>query len=881
LKSEIKNLKLKNSIPPKSAQRLLLCFLRDDLAEEVSGDLEEKFYLTLKKKSLRRAKLNYWYQVFNYLRPFAIRKSKSIYLNQFDMFQNYFKITVRNLLKQKLYSVINIGGLSIGLACFIMMMLYVQHEFSYDRFYENADHIYRIYQRQSGNVFLGSDYFAVTPAQLASVLREEFPEVSYATSVEERSALVGTDVHSFWEKGLAGDPQFFDVFTFSFLKGNPKEALKDIKSIILTRTLADKIFGDDDPIGQSLRYQNGDSFTVTGVINDPPANSSIQFSFVVNILSNQWYAEQLKQPTWNNNSFHTFFVLSQGASPGDLQKKFPALLKKYQDRKGYANYPFKDEYFIQDLPSMHLQPAVNFDIGIKGNQRYVYLFSAVALIVLLLACVNYMNLAVARSIKRAREVGLRKVVGAVRRQLIGQFLGESVLIAFLSLVLAVGLTYLLLPVFGQLMERPIELNFFSNPLLLPGLLLLVILVGLFSGSYPAFFMSSLRPVQVLNGKVDGKSSGSRLQRWIIVGQYAVSIVLVTSSLIIYNQLQYMQQKDLGYDREDVIAVQFRDQTLLQKYEALRTEWRQHPDIIATTASTHLPINITSSHLINDEDNSRKEDDLAIYEWRVNYDFHEVFGMKLIAGRTFSREIKSDINEAYLLNETATKALGWTPEAAIGKQILDNGGKKTIVGVVKDFHMHSMHLPIQPLIVRLHLESPNFIFVKVRPQRLTETIAFMEKTIKKLSPYPFEYRLLDEHFDQLYKSEMKMGEIFGFFTLLSILIASLGLFGLAAFMSGQRTKEIGIRKVLGASAQSIVFLLTKDFLSLVGFAFLLSIPIAWYIMREWLQDFAYRIEIEWWMFAAAGVLALLVANLAIGYQSLKASSTDPVDSLRSE
>lgn len=868
------------NIPPKLAQRILLGFLRADIAEEVCGDLEEKFYSTLEKKSLFRANFNYWYQVLSYLRPFAIRKSKSSYSNNYGMYQNYFKITVRNLLKQKLYSLINIGGLAVGLTCFIIIMLYVQHEFSYDRFYKNANRIYRVYQRQAGNVFLGTDYFAVTPAQLASVLQEEFPEVIYATSIEQQSALLSVDDHHFWEQGLSADPHFFDVFAFPFVQGNPKMALKDPKSIILTKSLAIKIFGPNDPIGQSLKFQNGDSFTITGVINDPPSNSSFKFSFINNILSNQWYAEQLKRPTWNNNSFHTFFLLAEGASPQDLQKKFPALIKKYRDPEDYADYTFKDEYLVQELTAIHLQSGVNFDIGLKGNQGYVYLFSVVALIVLLLACVNYMNLAVARSIKRAREVGLRKVVGAIRSQLIGQFLGESVLIAFLSLLLAVALTHLLLPVFGRLMERPIELDFFANKLLLPGLLLLVILVGLFSGSYPAIIMSSLRPIQVLKGKIDGRLSGFTMQRWLIVGQYAVSIVLVISSVVIYTQIQYMQQKELGYDREHVITIQIKDYLLYQNYENLRDEWLQHPNIIASATSTHLPTNIGSSHIINDEPGGSKEDDLPIYECRVNYDFIDVFGIELVAGRNFSRQIKSDVKMGYLINETAAKALGWTPEEAVGKQVVDDS-IKTVIGVVKDFHMHSMHLPIQPLMLRLYTTYANYISLKVRPEKLPETIAFLEKTIKTRSAYPFEYQFLNEHFDQLYKSEMKLGEIFGFFTLISILIASLGLFGLAAFMSGQRTKEIGIRKVLGASVRSIMLLLTKDFLSLVAFAFLLSIPIGWYLMHEWLQDFAYRIDMEWWMFAAAGMLAFFIANITIGYQSLKASLMDPVDSLRSE
>jgi putative ABC transport system permease protein len=878
----------RRTTPPISAQRLLIRFLRNDLAEEVLGDLDEKFYSTLNNKSLLRARLNYWHQVVNYLRPFALKKSLFHNLIASAMFRNYFKITLRNLVKQKLYSAINIGGLSIGLTCFIMIMLYVQHEFSYDRFYQNADRIYRVYQRQAGNVFLGSDYFAVTPAKLASILMEEFPEVSNATSLTERHALLGHEENYLLEKGILADQYFFKVFPFPFSKGNPKTALDDTKSIILTESFARKLFGSEDPMGQSLRYINSEQWmTVTGVISDPPVNSSFQFSYVVNIFSDQQYAEQVKRSHWNNNSFHTFFTLADGAGTQTFSEKFPALIKKYQDPQGYANYPFKDQYFVAKMTDAHLQTGLNFDIGVKGDRTYVYLFSVVGTIVLLLACVNYMNLAVARSINRAREVGVRKVMGAFRWQLIGQFWSESILIAFLALLIAVGLTYVLLPYFSHLIERPLALDFSGNTLLLPGLMLLVVVVGLFSGNYPALFMSALHPVQVLKGKVQGAFSGTRVQRWLIVGQFMVSIVLITGSVVIYRQLQFIRQKELGYNKDHVIVVSTRD--LMKNYENIRNEWLQNPDILTMTATSHILTNITSSTIINDEEGGDKSDDLAIYDLQADYDFLNVFGIELLAGRNFSREMASDAESGYLINETAARAMGWSPEEAIGKQFTHEGTlyrgvgsrKETVIGVMKDFHMHSMHLSIQPLMVRLRKDYLRFISIKVRPENLQKTIAMIGTTVKKFSPYPVEYQFLDEHFDQLYKSDMKLGEVFGFFTGTSILIASLGLFGLAAYTTGQRTREISIRKVMGASVQNIVFLLVKDFLRPITLACLLSVPLAWYATNEWLSSFAYRIDLEWWMFGVAGLLALLLANLAISYQSVKASLANPVDSLKAE
>lgn len=869
--------------PPRIAQWLLQRFLRDDLAEEVAGDLDEKFFQTQKEKSSFSARINYWFQVLNYLRPFAIRQSRSIHSNQADMFQNYFKITTRNMLKQKLYSIINLGGLTLGITCFLIIFLYVQHEFSYNQFYPNVDRVYKVYQKQSGNVFLGTDFFAVTPAPLASNLKQDFAEVEDATTVQEASGLLSVDDRSFWETGLAADNQFFQVLQRPLLLGEAKTALADAKSIVLTKSLAETIFGDKNPIGQSVRFKEEDGYHVTAVVDDPPVNSSLKYSFIVSILYNEQYVEDMKRSGWNNNSVHTFFILKEGASAKALEEKFPSLLKKYQLPAEYANYPFKDQYFVMPLMEMYFHPSINFELGIKGNRSLVYLFSVVAMVVLLLACVNYMNLAVARSIKRAREVGLRKVVGALRSQLIIQFLGESLLIAFVSLLFAIGLTYLFLPYFGQMMDRPINMDFLSNSVLIPSLLALILMVGFLSGSYPALIMSGWKPVDVMKTKTDIKVSGFSLQRVLIIVQFAVSITLVIGSMIIYQQLDFIKKKELGYSKEDVITIRLRDFSLLDKFKALSTEWLQNPNIVSVTMSSALPTDISSSNVLRGKEGSSEKLELAIYQWRVEQNFLDVFGMQLSAGRNFSPEREKDENVC-MVNETTVRALGWTPEESIGKQIYrgeDHQYPSTIIGVVKDFHMCSMHLPIQPLMIRVSGNRPNYFSVRINHGASLDVLAFLEKSIRKNSQYPFDFQFLDDRFDQLYSSEMRLGEIFGFFTIVSILIAAMGLFGLAAFLSTQRTKEIGIRKVLGASVQSIVLLVSIDFLLLVVAAFVIAIPIGWYLGNQWLQDFAYRVTIEWWTFAMAGALALLIAKLSIGYQSLKASLANPVDSLRSE
>ena len=866
----------KKQTPPKLAVRFLNWFLRDDLAEEVLGDLEEQFYNQLKNNSLFRARLNYWFQVINYLRPFAISKSSTTLLINQGMFRNYFKISIRNLSKQKLYAAINIGGLAVGLTCFILIFLFVQHELSFNSSFANADHIYRIiYQDLPDDNYhnSGGQYSAYTPSPLASTLVQEFPEIELATTINNHPALLGISNKDFsLQHGLLADSSFLEIFDFPFIQGNPGTALDQPNTIVLTQSLASKLFADANPLGQTIIYRHGKFFgtheveqkdeiyLVTGVVEDPPPTISFRFSFIASILSHGY-------TSWESYGNNTFLLLPKSADPLALQEKLPAALAKFDESPG--------KYIVQPFKEIYLQTGVRDNLGPNGNPKYIYLFSAIALIVLLLACANYMNLAIARSAGRAREVGLRKAVGAVRMQLIIQFLGESILLAFIALLLAVGLTYLTLPVFADIIERTLTLDFIGNSWLIPGLLVLVLLVGLISGSYPALYMSSLRPYKVLKGKIENRASGFGLQKFLIVFQYTVSVILIIGSIVIYRQLQYMQNKELGYDKEHVLTIAVRDNNVRNNFDEISNELLQYPQITAITKSDGLPTNITRSGPADFDGDGKIETN--IHFSLVYYDFLKVFGLQLVAGRDFSPEFPGDMPEATIINEAAAKAWGYTPEEAIGKEL----GSLPVIGVAKDFHMHSMHTPIQPLRLILHYARGNFISLKVRPERIAETVALVEKTFKKHSDFPFEYSFLDDRFDQLYKSEMKLGKIFGFFTIMAILLAALGVFGMAAFSTIHRTKEIGIRKVLGASVRSIVLLLSRDFLILVVVAFFIALPIGWYAIYQWLQDFAYRINIDWWMFALAGILILTIAYLAVGYQSIKAAFVNPVDSLRSE
>ena len=625
------------------------------------------------------------------------------------MLKHYLTIALRTLSKQKLYTFVNLFGLTLGLTCVILILVYVQYERSFDRFHEQAERIHRIVQQQPGNVYLGSDRFAVTPAPLAGTLVSEFPEVTHATTIDTYSALLSRDDQHFYEEGLWADAHLFEVFTFPLLQGTPETALAEPNSLVLTTSLAQKIFGDEDPMGQTLLYQNQEAYTVTGVIEDVPDNAHFTFSYVASLISQNSYKRSLDNNRWNNNSWYTYFLLPQGYDYSELQAKMPAFTLKYLVDED-DDPEERNRYAVQPLTSIHLRSHINFEIAPNNDIKYIYLFSAIAVVILLLACINYMNLAVARSIKRAREVGMRKVVGAHQWQLIVQFIGESVLMSLLALALALLLAYLLLPAFGTLVERALHLDYAGDGWLLPGLLAIALVVGVVSGSYPAFFMSSLRPVHVLKGTPRHRTGRRGLPSLLVVGQYALSIILVAGSLVIYQQLRFIQNKELGYNREHVVTINIRDSALRQNRRVVKDELLRYPNVIGATVSSSLPTRISSSTTVHGWEGSTEDDELPIYQANVDYDFLDVFEIDLAEGRFFSRDFASDTAGAVVLNETAVKALGWEPGAAVGKQFKRWQDEGSVVGVVKDFHMHSFHQPIQPLMFTINADWASYFSV---------------------------------------------------------------------------------------------------------------------------------------------------------------------------
>lgn len=796
------------------------------------------------------------------------------------MFQHYFKIGWRNLVRQKMYTLINLAGLTIGMTCFILIAFFIQNELSFDRHHEKADRTYRVAQQQKGNVFRGTDQFAVSPQPLAPALREHFPEVEAATTFTLNEHLLYQEDEFFSSRLLYADQQLFDVFTINIVQGVGADALQDPDAILLSRSLAEKCFGTQDPIGQTLLLDDNRPVTVGGIFEDFPKNQHFAANGILPLASYPNYPDDFGR--WVSNNYRTYLVLKEGHDYRQLEKG----LSLFDDEvaAAYANFPFKAEYFLQPMLDIYLYSNINLEIGAKSDIRYVYLMASIGLIILLLAAVNYMNLATARSARRAKEIGVRKVMGALRKQVIGQILGESFLLTTFSFILAIVLTYFLLPGFNQLLDQNLAITSLGRSWILVGLLVLALAIGGLSGLYPAWMMSAASPVNAFRGKVlSNLSKGVSLRNALIVGQFMATVFLAVSSVVVYQQLQYIRNKKLGFNRDHIVYVPFYDERVNQKLPSIREELLANTQVQGVTVSRNFILNTSNQGIVSEWEGNHEERDLYCYRYFVDEHFLDLYEIPVAAGRNFSPAYPTDSTESYLLNETAVHAIGWTPQTAIGKTF--RGGK--VIGVVKDFHFQPMDLKIEPLFIKFrHPDNQpvNFgsIAMKVQSGELEKTLAFIRGVFEDAVPRtPLEFRFLDESFEQLYSAEKRLGLIFNVFTGLSLFIACLGLFGLVSYQIVQRTKEIGIRKVLGASAATLVTLLSKDFLRLVAIALILAIPLAWYGMQQWLNNFAYRIEIKWWVFLVVIVPALTISLLTVGIQSLRAALSNPVEALKEE
>lgn len=795
------------------------------------------------------------------------------------MLRNYLKIAWRNLIKNKMYSTINLVGLTVGMTCFILIALFIQFELSFDKQHEKSDRVFRVVQKQVGNDYRGTDLFALAPMPLGVALKQDFPEVEAVTNLNQSFALLVNGNESFPEQGLQTDKSIFDVFTIPILEGNAKEALEDPNSILLTESLSKKIFGTTTALDRTLLFGRDQTVIVRGIIADPPNNQHLGYDFLISYKNRGNFANDIGN--WASNNYHTYLTLLPGHDYLELQAKmvmYDKMAKKAYEAEGFEIYP---KYMLQPLIDIHLRSDMNGEIGANGNIEYVYLFAFIAFIILILASINYMNLATAKSAQRAKEVGISKVLGARRTHLVFQFLGESFLFTLSSFFVALFFVGLLLPAYNTLLAKEIPFEILDNWWILGSMLFTALLVGVLSGLYPAIFLSRVTPVKALKGNfLKSHKEGSFLRNSLVVGQFVVAIALAVGSLIIHQQLGYIQSKKLGYTKEQVVHVPYFEKEIGQKEDLIKTELLSHPNISKVSISTQLPMNLTSQGPVSDWEGNLENDELWIYRAYVDYDFIDLFEMELIEGRGFSREFATDSTDAYVLNESAIKRMGW--QTAVGKKFNDG----IVIGVVKDFHLQKFDLTIEPLFMTMRsipqLRGFGEVIVKTNLNDFEKTRDHIEKTMKTVVPLAFyQVNFMEDSYTQLYEDETRLGNALNIFTLLALFIAGMGLFGLVSFQVVQRTKEIGIRKVLGSSVSSIVKLLSKDFLKLIGIALVIAVPIAYYTMNNWLEAYAYRINIEWWVFVLVGLTALGVALITISFQSIKVAIANPVESLRTE
>lgn len=806
------------------------------------------------------------------------------------MFKNYFKVAVRNLLRYKGFSFINILSLSIGIIGCLLIGLFVWDEKQYDKHVPGYENIYRIYEERKNSDAL--TYGASVPPAYASFLKSQFPEVE----VTSRMLMLGDkflmevgDKSGYEEKGRFVDSNFFQIFPLHFLKGNSTTALNAPMSIVLSEDLSNRYFGKEDPIGKIVLIDK-DTFEVKGVVAQLPEHFHLEANYFMPISAAGIPQQRMQLWTWHQ--FYTYAKLKPGASIENLQNKFQAHIKK----EIFPTLEQRDNTFLpyfQPLKDIHLKSAdFIYDVAKRGNETYVKGLTVIALFVLVIACFNFINLATARSFRRAKEIGVRKVVGADRKQLITQFISETVLLAVVSMLLATVVTLFIVPWLNEFTGKSIQFNPITNPLLGIVIIAAGVIIGMLAGIYPALVLSGFQPIKVLkNMKLAGGTSRSWLRPALVVVQFALSVLLIVSTIIVYRQTKYLNDKDLGFNKEQVVYFQTRGD-VSQKVETFKDELRKSSDIVSVTSGYGLPGDQFAGDGVKIQ-TGEGEKDVSANVFLGDHDYVKTLGMRVIAGRDFSKERSTDLREAFIINETAVKEFGFgTPEKAIGQPIAWNEWEPVdtanpvkrgkVIGVVQDFHYKSLHEKVTPSVIQIYPQVLFKVAVKLKTSDLKTTLAFINKVWNQFSPgYPLDYKFMDETYGKMYENEQKLSSLLWIFSIMAILVGCMGLFGLAAFSAEQRTKEIGIRKVLGAGVFNIVGLLSKNFIILVVIASLIAFPIAYWAMNSWLEDFNYRINIEWWVFGVALLAAIAIALITVSFQSIKAATTNPIKSLRAE
>ena len=805
------------------------------------------------------------------------------------MFKNYLKTAIRNLLRYKGFAIINISSLTIGIIGCMVIGLFVWDEWQYDKGIPGGENVYRIYEQRKNNDAI--TYGAPVPPAYAGFLKRTYPEVDTTTRILmtiDKFLMEAGEKRNYEDKGWFVESSFFEVFPLKFNAGDPATALSEPKTVVISEELAKKYFNNEDPINKTL-YIDKDTFAVKGVLAKLPEHFHLNFHYLMSLPSAGISKERMERWTWHQ--FYTYVKLKPGTNVQQLQDKFQAHMKKEifpaLTQAGSTFLPF-----FQPLKNIHLQSAdFIYDNAIRGNQTYVKALTIIALFVLVIACFNFINLATARSLRRAKEIGVRKVIGAGRKQLIIQFIGETILLSVLSMLLAIVATFFIVPLLNQFTGKSIVFNPFINPIL--GLIILAagVVIGMIAGIYPALVLSGFQPIKVLkNMKLAGSSGGAWLRQALVVIQFALSVLLIVSTTIVYRQTKYLNNADLGFNKEQVVYFQVRGD-VEKKLDAFKDELKRSPNIVSMTAGYGLPGDLYAGDGVKTF-GSDGEKERSANVFLGDHDYVKTLGLRIIAGRDFSKEMATDAKEGFLINETAVKEWGFgTPGKAIGQKIswnewapadtLNPVKKGKVIGVVEDFHYKNLHEKITPSVIQVYPWIYS-VAVKLKTADIKNTLGYISNVWNKFAPgYPIDYKFMDETYGTMYKAEGKLSDLLWIFTVMAIIVGCMGLFGLAAFSAEQRTKELGIRKVVGANAFDIVRLLSKNFLVLVIIASLIAFPVAWLAMNSWLKDFPYRVNISWWVFGIAIVAALAVALLTVSFQALKAALANPVRSLRTE
>jgi len=865
-KKEFKN-------PPKFAEWILSCFYPDRGYLTSVADFREEYLEVYQSSGPFKANLWYWKQVARSLPGFIRNKGHW----NIVMIDNYLKIAIRNIKRNKTFSFVNMVGLIVGMTCFILVVLFVRYELSYDTFNGKADAIYRIYAEFPGVEHLGRSSFGGSPGVMAQTLMDELPEVVSATKIGRHSnTLIKYRDKAFYENGIYADENFLHVFTFPLIQGDPGKALNDPFSVIISQTLAEKLFDHENPIGKTLNFDRQFDLKITGILKDVPDNSHLQFSFMVSFATltvNKRALESINH--WDAYMYFTYIVLPENYELKEMERKISVVANKYAREIMELDGTI---YRLQPLKKIHLHSNFNNEIAVNNSDiKYIYLFAVLGFVILVIACINNMNLTTARASKRAKEIGIRKVIGTKKEQLFTQFIIESFALIVISSFIALVWAGCLLQWFRGFVNRDIEIDLFQNMDLMALLVGIVFFTGLLSGSYPALFLSSFRPINILKGNYNSPSKGTKFRNILVITQFSVSIILIAVTLIVFNQIKFMMTADVGYKKDHIVVLKVRDPEARQQYTAIKYRLLQHKNVTSATSSSYLPSEVLNQRTPTIKLDNGQEVRISIAEVMADYNYLDFFQIKLIRGRNFSKEFSTDEKEAVIINETAAEQLGW--EEPLGKDFHDYG---KVIGVVRDFHFLSFHHRIKPMVFKLSPNNNFFISVKIKSTEIPETIAYLNRVFDEFSAdHPFIYEFFDELYYRQYQSERQLGSLLGYLAGLSIFIACFGSFGLALFEAERKTKEIGIRKTLGASVSHIARMLSREYIKLFVISSLIAYPVVYICMTQWLQNYAYRINIGWLPFVGATVIAIVLALLTVSFQTLRAANANPVDFLRYE